>query len=136
MGGGLRLLILLARKRRMRPRRNGAMVSGSYSRKYMIPPMHRQKRATCKVAKLMFLKHQVFLYTGLVDQGCKEKQHEQMKSLQRGSLDLYSILQSKYQHQKFQHLTLQSVNSKTRNNCHSPQLFPKNQSAHTFHSGL
>lgn len=32
----------------MRPLRNGAIVSGSYSRKYMIPPMHMQKRATCK----------------------------------------------------------------------------------------
>ena len=47
-GGGLGLLILLARKRLMSPLRNGAIVSGSYSRKYMIPPMHMQKRATCK----------------------------------------------------------------------------------------
>ena len=51
----------------MRPLRNGAMVSGSYSRKYMIPPMHMQKRPTCNFCNVSFTesaRHELCLIFG------------------------------------------------------------------------
>lgn len=54
LDGELGLLILLARKRRIRPLRNGAIVPGSYSKQYIIPPMHAQNKATCNIIRQVF----------------------------------------------------------------------------------
>ena len=124
------MLILLARNRRMRPLRNGAMVSGSYSRKYIIPPMHMQKRATCKGCTLLFLKYERLAHAGLVDSGCHEVKQENERFAK--ITHLATGYTSKYQHQKFP--TLTSVNSMDRKDYHAPSaIFEKNNQL-SFHS--